>query len=97
MHRACNTLYLSDDTPADIRLRRMLNTSCYVPRRMRAARVCESIWKDTIILLRPARKEGMLNKGYVESRRGGGGERGTNENAKETACPDHLDFGIDRF
>jgi len=37
--RACSTLYLSDDAPADIRRRRILNTSCCVPRRMRA-RAC---------------------------------------------------------
>lgn len=30
-------LYLSNDTPTDIRRRRMLNTSCYVIRRMRAS------------------------------------------------------------
>lgn len=88
----CNTLYLSDHAPADIRLRRTLNTSCYVLRRMhaRAHPVSTRIGlegRDYPFTADAKRGWRILNKPFPRG----------NENAEETACPDCLNFGVDRL
>jgi len=51
-----------------------------------------SVWKDTIIFLRPTQNE--VDVYWINHP---AAEREANKNTEETFCPDCLDFGVDRL